>query len=372
MRHHKSPATKAFALHRLVLAPFRVDACAASTEGALRQLELVEEAELLHFLKENGLSALWYQRHQALGLEQRIRSTTRRDILAELPGLTARYMLQRATVERMGARLEGAKIRHAILKGVAVREQIYATPSLRPAVDIDLLVPRARVTDTIRLLVGDGMELRVDPTNVSHEAYLSDGLSGTDLHWDVLRPGRLRRDVAPGFLASRVCVEGLWTLAPGPTLFLALVHPAFSRYVNTRAAGLVKLVDLQQLVLRISDWGETIELVQACGVRAAAWATLYWLKELLATPIPDAVWKEIEPPRGRRAYLQAWLDRDLPSRLASIPGLVRAGFTLALHDELHDAVRASLRLVREKARAQMLSAELREAAKGASPRPGGP
>lgn len=124
-----------------------------------------------------------------------------------------------------------------------------------------------------------------------------------------------------------------------------LVHPAFAKQVCGLAAKLVRLVELDRLIREESpDWEWVLHLVSKAGLRAAAWATLCWLRTLLDTDVDSKVLRQLRPGRLQRSYLAYWIDHNLPTRLAGIPLAVQGAFTLGLQDSATDAIRATASL----------------------------
>jgi hypothetical protein len=105
------------------------------------------------------------------------------------------------------------------------------------------------------------------------------------------------------------------------------------------------------------------------GVRTAAWATLRWT-ELLAQPDLPAglgtMLAGLQPGALRRAGLDAWLEHDLPARMAGMHWALLLGFSPFLHDTPRDSARALAGRVRARGRS---TADLE--AFGSVSRPGG-
>jgi len=171
-----------------------------------------------------------------------------------------------------------------------------------------------------------------------------------DIHWNLLRPARLREDVSDDLLARRVYVNGIWALDPSDAAFCMLVHPAFTKYVCGRAAKLVRVLDFARASQSGEvDWRRVVALCHRCGVRGAAWATLTWLRLTLPTiTVPRYVDEELAPGRIRQHYLRAWIALNLPSRLHGVPAATAFAFTLPMHDSWSDAWRALSGIVRER------------------------
>lgn len=259
---------------------------------------------------------------------------------------TVRYLLQRRTAVAVSGHLSAAGIRHAVVKGVAVRERLYPVPALRPAVDLDILIASADRDRALRALVEHHYRLLAVPDTLSHEVVLRDGQVSIDLHWALFRPGRSRCELTPLLLETARPLGPLSVLSDDANILVMLVHPAFAKHVNGRMARLIRVLDLDRMLRTVQpNWDWILPLIDAGGLRTAAWAVLYWQRLLMDTPLDAAVLRHLEPGRLQRRYLCAWIDRQLPARLGGIPGLVQFAFTLALHDRPGDALRAVARLI---------------------------
>jgi hypothetical protein len=99
-------------------------------------------------------------------------------------------MLRARAMEAL-ALLAGAGIGALALKGGALLRYFGGNPALRPMSDFDVLVPRERAVDAIRLLVTHGWRSALPHPELLPEAYHSAGFSSRDgldfdLHWHVL------------------------------------------------------------------------------------------------------------------------------------------------------------------------------------------
>lgn len=311
-----------------------------------REIETTRTPAFSSFLIGHGVASYW---HQVILIHDA------GDVIA--PGLMATlkpvrlseamlYMAQKAALIGIDAIFEDRNIAYAVIKGAHVREQVYADPALRSACDIDILVSREQREQAVRALLEAGYVLHANPENISHEATLTRGEVGIDLHWDILRPGRTRIEVADLLLARRQRADGYWGLDDTDTVFLMLVHPAFTKYVCSSNMGLNRIFDFMLWVhKRPVDWDAVAARLAQTGLNAAAWTVLQWFSMLApaSLPVPEAFVAKIRPGRVRSWYLMYWVKHGLPTRWLQKPLLIQLGFTLALHDRPSDAVRAVAR-----------------------------
>ena len=285
-----------------------------------------------YFVEEHGLGALW---HERTGREE-FRAARR---LAE-----ALYLTQEQALKDIDSILQEAGIEYAVIKGGANRLLLYGNPAIRACHDLDILVkPEDRVSTAKALHAADFMP-RIDPANISRELVMSRNRVDIDLHWALLREGRLRADPTAAMLARRRQINDTWALGPEDTFYLLLVHPAFGKHLSSWNMGLHRVTDvIYWLNTQPTDWPTVREQLQASGVQTAAWATLRWVKMLAQENAPDsldAMLADLSPGALRRRWLERWLRKDLSKRLAHNNWVRLLGLSLFLHDRPNDVVRA--------------------------------
>jgi hypothetical protein len=260
--------------------------------------------------------------------------------------LAAIVMRQQHLLGEASRLLDGAGIEHVVWKGAWARQQLYAKPYLRPAADVDMLVAPRNLRQSIQLLKARGWNLIVQDHSDTHEVCLDRFGVEIDLHWSLLRPGRMRQDITAEILANRVRFDDLWRPSDTHLTVAMLVHPAITDYVTGR---LISAVDLDHWLRQHPVcWQDVLEVLGRIGLRTAAWAMLRWTTSLFATRVPVDVKRALAPSLWRQRYIEAWLARHPAQLFARRPNLVRAGFSLALQDHARDAVRALWRLARKE------------------------
>ncbi len=294
-----------------------------------------------------------------------VNEQTRRDLRRERMASAALYMLQRRSGEDVCQHISSAGVPYALFKGIALRERLFDTPSARPADDIDVLVPSELRNEAIIALVNTGYSFKGKAETISHEAMLQDGHVAVDLHWRLFRPGRSRIELAP-ILIQKTRTDGPFTvLDDDASLLVMLVHPAFTKQVNGPLSKLIRAVELDRMLRRKEpDWDWLLKTIDAAGIRAAAWSDLHWIRSLMGTPIDTSILDRLAPGNLHGRYLASWIDHGLPDRLDGIPGIVQFAFTLALHDRLTDAVRATVYLAKSRLDASPTLTEIANATPG--------
>lgn len=301
-------------------------------------------AALLEHIIAQDLGALWHQSLWADGCWEGLPLRVREELHAARRSAAANYLAQRDALKHIDQLFETQGISYVVIKGAHIREYVYPDPALRPASDIDILIAPADRRRVARTLLDAGYRVSVGPKNISHEATFTRGSVDIDLHWNILRPGRTRIDMTASLIERRQRGDYGWVLADRDTLFLLLVHPAFAKYVCSPHMGLLRVADFFLWIRRREiDWPPVLALLDAAGLKTAAWFMLSGFRMLAQPPQAPIVddWIETVRPRGlREAYLRQWLLRDLPSRWLHRRLLVQAGLTLPLHDHLGDAIHA--------------------------------
>lgn len=246
------------------------------------------------------------------------------------------YMRQAAAQSELDGLFSREGIRYAVFKGAGTRELIHDDPSVRVCYDIDVLVSADQRAAAARALVGAGYRLDVNASLASHEVTLSRDLVAIDLHWDLLRPGRVPAALADQMLARRRRHGARWVLGDTDALFVMLIHPAFSKHLSTLQMGLHRLADLALWVQRVPvDWPTLQDQLRSSGLKTAAWAMLRLMRTLSPASFGERLGDELQslqPGPARTAYLSAWLDQDLSYRFRHAHAVRLLGLSTMLHD----------------------------------------
>ena len=326
-----------YPFHKIALAPLLPHATEDELKKSAASGIALGEDDFGPFLLQQGLAPLWDERIDKCTnpppFSAEFRSSLHR---ARLHG-TGQYLIQRHSLARVKEILDEAGVIHVVTKGAHTRELYYDTPSLRPAVDIDVLVPPEDKIESIEAFQAQGFEFYGVPENISHEACLVKGKTTIDLHWDILRPGRTRMPMTNTLLEARQDFGSHWGMSDEGSLFMMLVHPVFTKYTTTPHATLVRLLDLVYLLdKREIDWPQLISWLEQAGVKTCAWITLTWLEMLTGITPTEEVMRTLRSRVTRSRYLHYWLKNDLATRWLEKPLRVQIGFTLAAHDSWLD------------------------------------
>lgn len=323
-----------------------------------------EPPALLAVLVAEGLAPLWHDWITTTEMASEVAPALLADLAHQSRLAAAVYLLHCRAAARVCECLKRAALPHAILKGTALRETLYANPYMRPADDVDVLVHPEHRDAAIRALLNQGVVRGGrDRRTVSHEICLKEGHTMVDLHWHLFRPGRSRIDLAPLLLTTARPLGPFSVLSNDANLLIMLVHAAFTNYVNGRTSKLIRVVDLDRLLRTTQpDWDWILPLIGAAGLRTAAWAVLYRQRSLMDTPVDPTVLRYLEPGTRQRRYLASWIDHRLTARLDGVPGLVQWAFTLALHERPADILRVVAQLGKARLEADRILKHLEQIA----------
>ena len=300
----------------------------------------------IEFLNQNCLACIFHTHLSEQGSQSPELETVREALRPFALKCAARYLAQKRTLKKIHEVLETASINYAVFKGAHVRESAYEQPWLRTTADIDVLVSNKDQSAAIDALRNSGMEYHHNPEVFSHEVTLTNSDTSVDLHWHIMRPGRTRVDMTDSLLKNMELTHGYWGMNPTATLFVLLTHPAINKYVCSPDASLIKLVDLSLWMKHPDvDRDQLLALINAAGLRTAAWSTLFLLHLLTNERDNKELVEELQPGVLQRKYIEFWVSMDLPTLLYSHRFLMRTAFSLSLHDNLSDMIRAVAQLM---------------------------
>jgi len=306
--------------------------------------------ELIHYLDYNCLTPLCFENYATLPSDEQMP-----DLLSRLRASTITQILisqsHQAAIQDTHKALSAAGIPYVFIKGVASRLLLYRDPQLRPAADIDLLIHPQHLDAAIDALEQAGLENTPHNENETHETVLMHGHTEVDLHWHLLRPGRLSDDIEKDFLQKAISSHGLSVPDPESSLVIQLVHPAYTKYVNSPWAKDIRIIDFLYLIEQFEvDWQALADRLSAYKACTAAWCTLTWFLAVSNAQVPASFMQRIAPSRSRQRYLKKWILGGLTQRFYQRRNLMRIAFTLAIQDRYSDSLTATLRYLVDQAR----------------------
>ena len=314
---------------------YRAALLAVFPEVPVHELERTVDSggsHLVSLIVDHGLGPRWHER------------TGRDEFRASRRAAEALYLAQESALIEVSTGLSGAGIDHVVFKGAANRLLLHKNPAIRACFDLDLLVSKEDRVRAAKVLVDMGYKGSPAAHRIGVELLLSRDNVDIDLHWRLVKEGRLRNDVTTAILSRRQRSADVWMLAPEDALFVLLVHPAFAKHLGSWEMGFHRVVDiLDWLSSQSLDWQAVCSQLGLNGVRTAAWATLRWVETLAGPYTPSALttmMEELKPGRLRQSWIDLWLRNDLSNRLRKAHWLRLLGLSLFLHDTASDSVRA--------------------------------
>lgn len=252
--------------------------------------------------------------------------------------------------------LDENAIQVLVLKGIVLAHDTYPDPSLRPMMDIDLLIPRGRWDQAREALERTGLQIperhRYRPL-VGH-----DGIPQEEK--PLQRPGtrimvELHTALEFGEAAGRVDLTAIWprtrdvslsgivakTLCPEDFL-IHLCHHLSSHHLFDK--GLLPLVDIHLYVTRRAaewDWAALAATTLLHGGAEWVYLTLALARDLLGSPVPESFFAKVPPPRRLEEVASLAAEQLLlAGRNPISPGLAR----LASESALKRALRLGRRI----------------------------
>jgi hypothetical protein len=250
----------------------------------------------------------------------------------------ARYRRQMALrdLHELAAALAGVPGPIVLLKGAAYIVRGLPIADGRMVSDVDLLVPRERLAEVESRLREAGWKAdEVDPYDEryyrewSHEVppmRFPGSVLELDLHHGILPPiSRVTVDPAALFAESRPAPGAAFrVLSPEDQVLHACVHA----FVDSDLADRLRdIVDLDGLLRAFAAepgfWERLCARAQTLGLGRALWYGLRYPSQLLATPVPESVWRLLDahaPGRTVRRTID-WLVASVAPPPSSDEGL---------------------------------------------------
>lgn len=167
---------------------------------------------------------------------------------------------RQAVLAEVLAALRAAGVRAALIKGCGLTGTLYPDPATRPMLDLDLLVPAARVADAARALYAIGFARAGKAHTLSgyaHAVAFSRAEMVVELHRNIVQHGRA--EIRAGDLWRRAVPDPLGSggerLDRVDELLVCMVHIAR----HELAVPLLNYVDVARLTARL-DTAERAEL----------------------------------------------------------------------------------------------------------------
>jgi hypothetical protein len=228
---------------------------------------------------------------------------------------SARMLFVRQSIDRVVRTLATASIPSLLLKGAALVETIYPDPALREMLDIDVLVPAARIGAATEALAAIGYASAESGCATSqnpaqpivaplHDLPLvgSERLVAVELHRHITIDPEGRSFEMDGFWDRARTLDGSGHLAPAPEDLLLHVCLHFTRnrlgggYEQRSTGGaLAQLLDIGRIVDREPiDWDAFTSRARSYRLGKRVFLALFAAREL-GVPVPRRPLAELEP-----------------------------------------------------------------------------
>ena len=219
------------------------------------------------------------------------------------------------------------KISIVALKNSGIARALYPFLGSSPMGDLDVLVDKTNFRKAHQVLLDHGylMKFRspleednLDSAEQGGGAEYSVNMeSGNhlwfELQWRPVAGRWIRPDQEPiseELISRSLFIENTHVrlLAPEDNLLQVTLHTAKHTYV--RAPGFRLHTDVDRIVRSSNiDWRKFVEMVNALQVKTAVYLSLALAHDLLRTPIPSEVFKELAPGQFKIRILVSWLRR---------------------------------------------------------------
>ncbi|MBN2550045.1 MAG: nucleotidyltransferase family protein [Anaerolineales bacterium] len=258
---------------------------------------------------------------------------------------TRRNLLLQHEISTVLPQLEAAGIPAIILKGLHLAELVYQDISLRPMVDVDLLVKEQHLEAAGQIMTQAGftpyLPLQFEHPQSHHHLppFCKPGIAVIEIHWGILPPAMgLNIDLTGLWQRARpVSIAGISTLTLSPEDLL--LHLCVHFHQHNFKLGLKHLYDIAaalKFYRGTLDWDQIILRAQQWGASKQVFLVLHLAHELLNAPAPAQMLASLEPV-GFNAQIEAMIrSRVLKTSGQPIihPELVRLRSSLPLKEKI--------------------------------------
>lgn len=346
-----------FELNELILSPILGEK--HDLQAISKKINDCGERNFLNILVRNGLATIWADYVTNNKINEYISDFLIDELKRQKFTVAALLIKQNIIIKEINNVFEQENVNYLVFKGADLRNKIYDDPVLRPVSDIDFIVPSYLKEKAIKLLIKSGFKLNALQENVSHEVSLTKDCVTVDLHWYILRPGRIRYDLTQYLFDNKNYNKIYWGLNHQASLIVMLIHPALTKYLNSPVSMLIHTIDLHFLITKNNiRWDEIEEIINKAGAKKTAWCTLYWYKLLTNNCAIDKYIELFKPGYFSETYLRFWIDHGLIQKLWNTRILIKIFFSLAIQDNFTDRINALVNLIKEKNQAQIRLKEI--------------
>jgi hypothetical protein len=254
-----------------------------------------------------------WQRLKTLGLSERLPKAARQAISAQLRTAASRNLEHYRELVKLLAELEGKGIEVILLKGLHLAQTVYRDLTLRPMVDMDILVRQEHLAPVQAILLEQGyvpmahMSIEESCAHSNHlPAFLKSGkiTITIEVHWHIIKPPypfNIDLDAvwqhAQWWQLGQYQVGGL---SPEDLLLHLALHSA---YQDIFKKGFIALFDVAKTIEHygtVLDWEILQKRAIEWGATRPLFLTLYLAQELVGASVPATVLKSLAPDDYRK------------------------------------------------------------------------
>jgi hypothetical protein len=276
---------------------------------------------LLQVGKAHGLAPLLYYHLHRIDHEHRIPQPIMDQLHTIYYSNLARNLLLYNESSRVLKSFEEKEIPVVALKGLVLAELVYRNVALRPMADVDLLVQKRTLPETIKTLFKLGFEIQPQEKRVTvkymnelHLVKRQENLKRLpiliiNIHWDLTAPARFKgatkintQQMISKARPGKVACSNILVMAPEDQILHVIYHATFQHPF----IGLLQLCDVAELIkLKENelDWQVLLKTSRNGRIATAAYYFLSSSKKLLGAPVPDWVLKALTPNLLKRSLL---------------------------------------------------------------------
>ncbi|MBI4526612.1 MAG: nucleotidyltransferase family protein [Deltaproteobacteria bacterium] len=224
-----------------------------------------------------------------------------------------------------------------VLKGLSLVELIYGSLSLRPLIDLNLLIPKEMLRRAMRLLLQMGYShwTRYPLRRFYEWLYSQNYLVRAkefDIHlllqWDVVNWPKIHaidlRRVWADAQSARLSGCDARVLSPVDFLLYLCLQPGKQGFLNNAAVHeedpatliftewtdnrLIRFTDIYETIRHYQatlDWEILIHRAKASGFEGSVYTNLLWVQKLYGQAVPDRVLSNLRPSPPR--FLRRWI-----------------------------------------------------------------
>lgn len=282
------------------------------------------------FAEAHSVAPLLHRQLQRLGGMAKVPPAARKRLLQLTHRAGYRNRLYAAALRELLELFDRARVPVLVLKGLSLVELIYGDLSLRPLIDLNLLIPKTHLRRAREMLVRHGFVETLSRGSSFYRWCHSQLVIEKPeefrlfvmLQWDLVTWPRMHAIDLPRVWsdAQPVRLAGRDAWIPSPidlVLYLCLQADKYA-IVNALAVDrcdpaehvfdertynrLVRFTDLHEVIRHHEaaiDWSELTERAAAAGIEESAYGSLRCMERLFGTGVPPAVLMHLRPTRHR-------------------------------------------------------------------------